>query len=147
MPQTTTAINACAAVIEVDDAAGTPQDVSGSTNKLSLAFNKQLGEAFTFDGTYPIRLECKQNGSLDIDALYTRNGTEARALLESWQQTGGRRTVNIYPEGKINGGRWYYGEFRLGDLSFDMDAGDANPIMLTANLMPDGAVTLDNFTT
>lgn len=147
MAQTTTAINACGAVVEIDDASGLATDVSGSTNKVSLALNKQLGEAFTFDGDYPVRLECKQNGSLDIDAMYTRNGNEARALLESWQQVGGRRTVTVYPEGKVAGGRSYSGEFRLGDLSMDLDAGDANPIMITANLMPDGAITLSNYTT
>ena len=147
MAQTTTALNACNNVIEIDDAGGTPQDVSGSTSKFDANFDKQLGEAYTFEGTDPIRLTCKRNATFNISAMYTRDGTEARALIESWYQTGGLRTVSLYPEGQVNGARFYQGEFHLKSFKFSGDASDANPMMMDCEIVPSGAITFDNYTT
>lgn len=140
MTQTTTAINACNVKIFVDDADGNPQDVSGSSNQSSLGFSRQMGSAFTFDGDYPIRIECKKDASLEISALYTRQDGEARDIFESWYEDGGRRTVTIYPYGQDTGNRYYTGEWRLEELNIPLDGSDPNPVVLTITCVPDGHI-------
>lgn len=147
MPQTVTPINACNTVIEIDNVGGTPVDVSGSASKFDFDFDKQLGEAYTFEGSDPIRLTCKRNSKVNVSVMYTRDGTEARALLEAWYQAGGLRTVSVYPEGKVNGARFYTGEMNLKKFKFAGDASDANPIMMDSELLPSGSITFSNYTT
>jgi len=148
MAQTTTAINACNAVIEIDDDGGTPVNISGSSNNANLSINKALGEGFTFDGDWAFRLECKKNGSLDIEAIYTTASNEARDLLETWFENGGNRTVIIYPNGKTNGERMYSGEFKLGDFDpLQLSASEAAPMKIAAKLQPDGAIAFATYTT
>lgn len=138
--QTTTAINACNALIEMDDAGGTPVDISGSSNTANLGFSNTIGSAFTFDGDYPVRIECKKDASLEISALYTRIATEALDLFVEWYQAGGRRTIAIYPNGQDTGERYYSAEWRLESMDIPIDASDANPIVVSMTLVPDGAV-------
>lgn len=141
VPQTITGINACNAVIEVDDENGTPTDISGSSNTASLGFSKQMGSAYTFSGDYPIRIECKKDATLDISAIYTRVNTEARYLFDRWFELGGRRTISIYPAGQDTGERYYTGEWRLESFDIPIDASDANPIVISISCVADGAIT------
>ena len=147
MAQTTTAIAPCNSVIEVDNGSGTPVNVSGSTQKFDESFDSNISESFTFEGEYPIRIQCKRNSSLNITAMYTRDGAEARALLEAWYQTGGLRTVAVYPEGQVIGARFYSAEYFLKSLKFSGDASSSDPMMMDAELLPSGAVDFDNYTT
>lgn len=148
MAESSQALNACNAVIEVDDGTGTPVDVSGEANSASLEFTTQTSEYFTFGGGFARRLQCKEDASLELTLLWTRGGTEARALFEAWLKAKGTRTVSVYPEGNANNGdRQYTGEFVLESYNFDMDATAADPMTITASLMPDGEVTLSTVTT
>lgn len=145
MAQTVTAHNACGAVIEIDDADGDPVNVSGSSNKASLSLSKQFGKGVTFEGEWNFTLECKKDGSLEISAMWTDDATEARELLEDWWESGGNRVVSIYPAGKITGKRYYTASYKLGELTIPIDATDANPIVLSATLQPDGEITFSNY--
>lgn len=148
MAQSTTAINACNAVIEIDDNGGTPVNLSGSTNNVNLSLSKALGEGFTFEGAWAFVLECKKKGSLDLEAIYTTASNEARDLLETWFENGGNRTVTVYPNGKTNGERQYSGEFKIGDYDpFALTANEAGPVKIAAKLQPDGAITFGTYTT
>lgn len=144
MAQTTTQIAACNARLEVDNEAGTPTDVSGSTNNASLDMSRDVGEATTFDGDYKLRSECKRDASLSIRALWTTSVSEARELLEAWFDLGGKRTVTIYPNGTAVGNRYYTGEFRLTGFNIGIDAGSADPIPLEIEAVADGPVAFLN---
>jgi len=140
MGQTTTAINACNVLIMLDDGSGTPVDISGSANNASLEFTRQVGSGFTFDGDYPIRIECKKDATLSLDVMYTIIETEGRELLEDWFANGGRRTVSIYPYGQDTGNRYYSGEWRIESLSIPLQADSSDPIVVSCSLIPDGAI-------
>lgn len=141
MVQTTSAINACNVYIELDNESGTPVDISGAANNASLEFTRQVGSAFTFDGDYPIRIECKKDASLSLDVIYTYLDDEARELLEDWYNAGGRRTVSIYPYGQDTGNRYYTGEWRIESLSIPLQADSADPVVVSCALIPDGAIS------
>jgi hypothetical protein len=145
MAQTVDAINACGAVVELDDVDGEAVNISGQSNQANLKFTKQIGKGVTFEGEWNFALECKKDASLELRVMWTTNSAEARKELEDWYQSGGRRTVSVYPNGLINGSRYYTGLWRLSELSFNIDATDANPIMMQATLMPDGEVSFSTF--
>jgi len=140
MAQTTTALSACDAVIEVDNDAGTPVDISGSSNNASLSMTRDVGEATTFDGDYKIRTECKRDASMSLKAFWTTAAAEARATLEEWFDTGGKRTITVYPGGKVIGRRYYTGEFFLSGFDIAIDAGEAGPMSLDLEAVSSGAV-------
>lgn len=145
MAQTTTHINGCNAVVEVDDADGDPINISGSSNQANLEFTKQIGKGVTFEGDWNLVLECKKDAALSLRALYTKNASEARAMIEEWYENGGNRVVSVYPWGKINGARYYTGNWKLEKFDFPVDATDAAPSVLNASLVPDGAVSFSTF--
>jgi hypothetical protein len=144
MAQTTTAINACSAVIEIDNAGGTPVDISGSSNTANMTLTREIAEGNTFEGASPFRLECKLDGSLELTVMWTTaiGETEGRHLLETWYTAGGQRTVLVYPNGTATGERVYSGEFLLEELSFPLDGSAADPIIQSASLLPSGGITL-----
>lgn len=140
MAQTTTQINGCNAKLEIDDAGGTPTDVSGSSNSITLSRTKQVGEAYTFEGSFPVRAECKQDASLSGTVLWTSLTAEARDILDLWYESGGLRTVIFSPQGGAAGDVQYSGEFFLTSLDFTTEAGSADPVTMDFECMPSGAV-------
>lgn len=145
MAQTTSAINACGAVLEVDDILGVPNNISGSSNRANLKLSKAMGQGVTFEGEWNFRLECKKDGSLELLVMYTTDTDEGWELLADWWEAGGNRTVKVYPAGKINGAKMFSAEYKLQDLDLPIDGTDPNPIMVTATLLPDGAINFSNF--
>lgn len=146
MPQTALAISSCNALLEMDNAAGTPTDISGASNRTNLTFNRNIGSAVTFVGEYPIRVECKRDSSLEINVLWTRGNNEARRLIEDWYDAGGLRTFTVYPNAKDTGERTYSAEYFLQEFSFVFDASNADPVAMTVQLMPSGAITFGAYT-
>lgn len=143
MAQTTTAINACGAVIKIDNSSPTLTDISGSSNNASLSFSVETATGVTFEGDWNFRLQCKKDASLEIAVMWTTTTDEGRELLETWfaASSPGARTVEVYPNGTATGERVYSGEFLIEELSIPMAANEAGPIVATATLSPDGAVT------
>lgn len=146
MAQTTTAINACGAVIEVDNDVGTPTNISGSSNNASLTFSRETATGQTFEGDWNFRLDCKKDAGLELSVMWTTAASEGRDILEDWFDTGGQRTVSIYPNGSGVGERVYSGEYVISELSFPLNAGEAGPIVVAATLEPSGEVTFGTAT-
>ena len=144
MTQTTTAVSACGAVIEVDNTGGTPVNVSGAANKAELSLNRQIGSAFTFEGSSPVRVECKKDGTLKLTILYTTANDEGFDILADWYDSGGSRTVGIWPSGVNTGHRYFTGEYLVQDMNIPLDVSSPDPVMVTATLLPDGAINLAN---
>lgn len=147
MTATTTAINGCNAAIYVDDISGSPTEYSGSANSFELSFSKTIGEYVTFQDTHMKRLECKKDGSLTFQIMYTTSPTEARAMLSEWWEAGGIRTISIYPNGNDAGEEEYTGEFILSEFSFSGAADDANPIAISVTCVPNGIIDITNVAT
>ena len=143
MAQTTTAVNACDVAIWLDNASGTQQDISGSTNTASMAFTNQLGAVRNFGTRWMIRLECGKDATFNISAVYSTAQNEAIDILKNWYfNNPGDRTLTIYIPDKNVGSDVYECEARLENLNIPVEAGSADPIVVTASLKPNGPVTL-----
>lgn len=140
MVQTTSAIDGCNVNVMLDDDGGTPVDVSGSSNQVSFGRTRQIGEAHTFTGEFPIRVQCKRDASLSIRALYTTLTDEMRDLLDLWDDSGGLRTIAYSPAGGNAGDVQYVGEYFLSSLDMSAEAGNADPLTIEAEFMPSGAI-------
>lgn len=143
MAQTTTAVNACDVKIYLDNAAGTPTDISGSSNTCSMAFTNQLGAVRNFGTRWQIRLECGKDATFNLSAVYSTATDEAIDILKNWYfNTPGNRTLTVYIPDKDVGADVYSCEARLENLNIPVEAGKADPIVVTCALMPNGPVTL-----
>lgn len=142
MVQTTSQINGCNAKLEFDDDGDTPIDVSGSSNSVTLSRTKQVGEAFTFEGGFPVRAECKQDASISGTVLWTSLTDEARDILDLWYESGGLRTVRFSPQGGNPGDVEYFGEMFLTSLDFTTEASSADPVTMDFECVPSGALSV-----
>ena len=139
MTQTSTAINGCDASIWLDKSTGVLTDISGSSNTYNMDFDNELGALRNFGSRWPIRLECGKDATFTLAITYTTATDEAVSILKEWYFTNpGRRSVRFYLPDKSIGADLYSGEVRLEKLSVPVEAGKADPILVTATLRPDG---------
>jgi len=149
MAQTTTHVNACDASIWLDNAAGTPTDISGSSNSITMNFSRELGELVTFQQKFPVRLGCRKDAEFTLRVVYTTDANEGMDILKNWYFAGdpGSRSLHVYIPDKNVGSDHYYGEVTIGSFTFNADPSDPAPIAVEASLLPDGAITLTTATT
>jgi len=143
MAETTTAINACDASVWLDDDAGTPVDISGSTNEVDINFDNEMGEYTVFGNRWKRRTECGKDASFTLQVVYTTQTDEGFDLLKQWffAHAPGNRTISIYLPNKNVGSDHYTMEAKLANLAFTATAGEGDPMMVSAELLPDGEVT------
>jgi hypothetical protein len=144
MAQTTTHVNACDASIWLDNAAGTPTAISGSSNSITMNFSRELGELVTFQQKFPVRLGCRKDAEFTLRVVYSTDTDEGMDVLKNWYfaDDPGSRTLHVYIPDKNVGSDHYYGEVTIGSFNFNADPSDPAPIAVEANLLPDGAITL-----
>lgn len=143
MARTTTARNACDVAIWVDNAAGTPTDVSGSMNQARMTFTNTLGEFVVFGYDAVNRLCCGQDGTFELDIWYTTAAAEGRDLFFIWYfgaTVCTPRTVSLYLPDKNVGSDHIYGEFLIEVMDVVADRGDAAPMPITVRLLPNGVI-------
>jgi hypothetical protein len=143
MAQTTTAVNACDVVVSLDDDAGTLDDISGSSNQVSMSMSRQVAETFTFDGDWAIKKGCKKAVTISLQAVYSVTDSEATNVLVDWyfNSAGTSRTIQIdVPDSTVGSDR-YSGEMTIESLDIPLDASDAGVILVSASLSNDGAFT------
>ena len=144
MAATSTARNACDAAIWLDDAAGIPLDLSGSSNQVDFALDFTLGEYTVFGACCTYRLECGADATITINAVYTTAADEARETLSLWATQGcekDARTLAVYFPDKNVGSEKWSGEFRLESYSIGADHNDGGPMPITAVLKPHGCIS------
>lgn len=142
MAQTTTSVNACDVVIELDNADGTLTDISGSSNQCGMSMSSNVGETNTFDGQWAIRRVCKTSVNVSLQAVYSTADVEALNTLADWWFAGSygdARTCTISVPDDTAGSDEYTGEFVLTSLNIPLSADDAAPILVTAELQNQGA--------
>lgn len=142
MAQSTTGINACDVSIWLDDNADSLKDISGSSNQLDMNFDHDLGQYTTFQSKWPQRLECGKDASFTLQVIYTTASDEAFDILKQWffATSPGERSFNVYLPDKNVGSDKFSCEVRLQNLSWTATGGEADPIIVTATLLPSGAV-------
>lgn len=144
MEQTTTHIAACNAIIEVDNSSGAATDISGSANNAGIDFTREIGTGTTFTGDFKLKTGCKRDAKMSIGILWTTATGEARDVMEEWYDTGGSRTISVYPNGKVIGSRFYTGEWILSDYKMPIAADSADVIKMDISAESDGAVGFMN---
>jgi len=75
--------------------------------------------------------------------IYTTAADEAFDILKTWFFTTspGNRTLSVYVPDKNVGSDRFQGEVKIENLSWTLTGGSADPIIATASLLPDGAIT------
>ena len=143
MAQTTTGITACDIGVWGDLANGTLTDISGS-NKVSMNFDREIGMFRTFQSQWPRRLECGKDAKFTLVVVYSEAADEGSDLIKDWYHAAapGDRTFKFYVPDKNVGSDVYSGEFKLLSYSFELVAGSAEAVMVTAELVPNGAITV-----
>jgi hypothetical protein len=143
MAQTTTGITACDAGLWLDTAAGTATDISGSSNKISMNFNQEIGDKNTFQSKWKRRFECGKDASFTLEVIYTTAADEGFDILKDWffAAAPGDRTLTVYLPNKNVGSDVYAAEVKIESLAWDAEAGIGDPVMVTASLLPNGEVT------
>jgi len=149
MAQTTTHVNACDASIWLDNASGTPVDVSGSSNSITMNFTREVGELRTFQVKWPVRLGCGKDATFTLRAVYSTATDEAMDILKNWYFAGdpGSRSLHVYIPDKNVGSDHYYGEVTIASFNFNADPTEPGPIAVEAELLPDGAWALTTAST
>ena len=143
MAETTTAVNACDVAIWLDNASGTPTDISGSTNAVSLTMENDIGQYRVFSNIWQKSLECGKGLTMTINAVYTTATSEAKDLIATWAMANpsGARTCPVYIPDKNVGSDHWSGEWRIQDFNFAADVSDPSAIAITATLISDGTIT------
>lgn len=142
MAVTTTAINACDVQIYMEDAGGNMVDVSGSSNNVNMDFSNEVGMFKPFGSKWPIRLECGKDASFSVDFVYTTTVSEGYQLLKEWYKGGGKRKFIVDMPDSNPGGDRYEGDFILENFPVAADSTSADPIMVSASLVPTGEVII-----
>ena len=144
MAQTTTHVNACDASIWLDNAAGTPTDISGSSNSITMAFTREIGELRTFQVKWPVRLGCGKDADFALRVVYSTATDEGMDILKNWffASDPGSRSLHVYIPDKNVGSDHYYGEVTIASFNFNADPTEPGPIPVEASLLPDGPWTL-----
>lgn len=144
MSQTTTQISACDVSVWLDNASGTLTDISGSSNSVNLNFDKEIGMLRTFQSRWPVRQECGKDAQFELIVVYSTAADEGSDILKDWffESDPGVRTLKVYVPDKNVGADVYSAEVRMENLNFPLSSGNADPVQVTARLLPTGAVSL-----
>lgn len=147
MAQSTTVVNGCDIVVEIDNEAGTLLDISGTTNELGMTFSITSEMWRSFASRYPGRLTCGKDMTATLKIVYSPTAAEGRELIEEWYHTsnGDSRSFQFdIPDSSVGSLR-YSGEATLQDgyTIETIAAGDAKAIEITFTIACDGAITLD----
>ena len=143
MAVSTTDRNACSAAIWIDDAAGTPTDVSGSSNSFDYTFTTEIGDWQAFQEAWKQRLACGRDGSFTLNVVYSTTATEGYQIFNTWffGAYTTPRTLGFYVPDKNVGSNFYSAEVLMPSFSATLDPTDAGPVIATIELLPDGEIS------
>lgn len=139
MTVSTTASNACNAVIFLDNAVGALTDIQGSSVKLSPEFKNVTGQWEPFGAGWKYVLECGREWKVTIDVVNSTTATEAWPLVRDWWfGARGARSIRWQNPDGAAGSDQFDGECKLDTLTTDMESGKAEPTMWSVSLLGHG---------
>lgn len=142
MAQTTDAINACDVIVQLDNISGVLTDFSGTSNNVEISFDREIGEFRSFASKWKGRIPCGKDASIKLRIIASKNANElSRNFLDWWEnQPSVRKTLRVDMPDSSSGSDRFTGEVVLKSLPIVMADDDPNPIMIDAELLPDGAL-------
>lgn len=148
MAQTTTPISSNQSVIQLDvTSAGTLVDISGTTTKVSIEPDRESKETFTFGSESALTTVGKTSTKISVEIVYSSTTAEGGYILEAWfygtqAVSKGSRTIQIDIPDSSTGSRRYSGEVKLSKPpALEMDSSKAEPLIMKAEFMNDGAIS------
>lgn len=136
MTQTTAAISAKDAYISVAS-----QDVSGSSNKVTLTPTLQAGRFFTFDGDWGKVVGDKFTWAGTIRAVYTETSNEALEELYSAFEGAAAVALVVAPKGNTGGNWQWSGNVLITEAPIELECGSGNAVMVEVSFEGDGTLT------
>jgi hypothetical protein len=133
-------------VITLDDANGTPRNISGTSNKVDIGADINIGSYFTFADRYNHNLYggVKLSGNLTI--LEAPDALGAHQILRDLSvqaTTPIDRTLTVDTPNSATGGLRYTGEAKFSKIDLtSKEAGKGDPPMCQAAFEIDGALTI-----
>jgi hypothetical protein len=146
MVQTTSQVNACDVVVTLDDQTGTPADISGSSNQVTMNLTNDSGTTQTFGaggtGRFPVRTQCRSDAEITFRAVYSRDDGEAMRILLDWFFIArGHKTLEVnIPDDGVGADKYTF-EVILQRMNVPVDGTSADPILAECTLQPTGEFT------
>lgn len=144
MTVTTTAVVATNCVIKLDNASGSPTDISGSSNRVELSLEHGVGEFRPFSTQWKSRVVVGKDVGVTLNVIYSTTADEALDILKDWFFGGddSARTLTIQVPDGSPGSDQYEGEFVLMSAPIGLDSEADEVVMVSAELRSHGEVTL-----
>lgn len=145
MAQTTTYITACDAVIKLENLEGSMLDVSGSTNAVDIDLQQPAGTPLrTFGSRFPVRGQCGKDATIGFRAVYSTAQAEAMNILKDWYENhpGTTRKLQVFLPDAAEGSDKYEFDTLLTRLPVNAESGNADPILVAAELVPTGTFSI-----
>jgi len=116
MAQTTNSEWGGAAKVEISTNGSSWTDISGHANQVNPSpSERRQGEAYTFDGEYPIvKVGKQQSKSVDVKIIYTEETADAFEVARAQHEAAGGGTMYV---------RWSPAGGQGGEFLFTTDAG------------------------
>lgn len=139
---TSTAINACDATVELEDEFGDMVDISGASNEISMEFSRALADFRTFGSSWRKRMACGRDAAFGLKFVYSQDSAEAKRMIQKWffQYPNAQRELRVYLPNKTDGADTYIAKVLIENFSFTPSADEAGPIMASSDMKPNGAV-------
>lgn len=139
-----TVVSACDVNIMLDDDGGTPVDISGQSNEVSISMTSNTGRAKTFGNPWLTAIVCGQQAEITLRVVFTTAGNQGRALLEDWYANHPleNRTLTVSVPDDSVGSQQYSMECKLSSLNIPLSADSADPVVEEATLINDGGLTI-----
>ena len=149
MTVTTTPVVATNCVIKLDNAAGSPTDISGSSNRVELSLEHGVGEFRPFSTQWKSRVVVGKDVGVTLNIIYSTATDEALDILKNWFFGGddSARTLTIQVPDGNPGSDQYQGEFVLMSAPVGLGAEDDEVVMVSAELRSHGEVALTTVST
>lgn len=151
MAQTTTAVNACNAVIKVDKSNGAATDVSGSANVVRMRFRNRYSQWKHYDSDKQTRVLIGQELQADITVLYSTTDDEGLDILRDWctgALTGtDARTLTVYIPDDGEGSDYYQAEVVPINWGTGLEAKEGGPVEVNVSFRSTDGYTVAQVTT
>lgn len=131
-------------VIKLDDASGTPVDISGSLNKVEIAYTAGVATYRPFGTQWPRRQVVGKDATISVTAVYSSPSDEAAPLIQAWALAGNdaARTLDIYAPDSTAGSFRYIGEFVLASTNIPLDSEADDVVRVTFECQVHGEFVL-----
>lgn len=150
MAQTVTSVSACDIAISLDDADGTLQNISGSSNRVRIRFFSRYHQNKHFDTAAPWKALLWTELDISLVILYSTADDEGLDILRNWfDALDGKnaRTLRLdVPDGSVGDHRYECEAVWL-NMDLPLEADDAGAVAVRARLRSTNEYSVTEVTT